>query len=122
MYGHSPYLKFYMENYGKTITESLKRQEARVEEETLKWMTKSANQGYAGGQSYLGGYFMEGDDAKNRQPDYVLGLMWTILAESQRSEKDSVESAIEELRYNFKVSDEEIKKAKTLARAWHVAK
>ncbi len=120
MYGHYIYLKFYVENYGKDMTRRVQRQENLAKEETLKWMTKSAKQGYVGGQAYLGGYFLEGDYKRNIKPERVKGLMWTILAAAQLKEKDSVESAIEEARYNFNITDEDIKKAKELAKTWKV--
>jgi len=118
MYGHYIYLKFYAKNYGKGMTQRIRRQEAQAEEETLKWMIKSAEQGYVGGQSYLGGHFLEGDYMRNRKSDYVQGLMWTILAASQSNEKDSVNAAIDQVLNNYDITEAQIKEAKRLADEW----
>ncbi len=118
MYGHYLYLKFYMENYGKKMNDDVRTQEDEVNKETLKWMIKSANQGYVGGQAYLGGYYLEGDEMNGRQSEYVKGLMWSFLAAYQSKEKDSVESMLEEVKMNYDISDDDIKKARILAKQW----
>lgn len=119
MYGNYIYLRFYVENYGKGMNASIRRQQDNTNETTLKWMTYSAQQGYAPAQYSLSRIHSEGKGVK---ADPVVGLMWGILSTSKSNDKDRVKDTISEAVYNYKLTAEDITRAKKMASEWKVTK
>jgi len=116
MYGQFLAMKFYVENYGKGMSREIRKKQEQANQDTFKWMTKSAKQGYAPAQFALGTIYME--EGKGVEVDYVVGLMWIILGASQDSDKDSLKHALDQAKRNYSLTPNDIENAQRMAEQW----